>query len=303
MIPVISKIRKFFHQPYPLYYFKEQGGVKVFLAIFCFLLLFTYFFEPFIVNRAEHRMNYFWICAIHSGLVTTIAYLYFLLIGNILKAYQQWTIGKEFLHLSIVLLLIGIGNFLIRDVIYNNPYNWSIRHLIEEVRNTFLVGMLIMMIFIPINYILLLRQHVRETMNLRASQNRQVPHDESYTVAIKTQLQTDDFELAPEHLLLARADGNYMELFVKNKDKVEKHIKRMTLKELEGQLAHLPFILKTHRAYLVNLNKMQSTKGNAQGYQLKIEGYEELVPVSRSMIPDFKESMKPNMTSIGHTPV
>jgi uncharacterized membrane protein (DUF106 family) len=291
MIPVINNIKAFLRQPYPLYYFKGNGGTLVFLSIFVFLLLFTYFFEPFIVNRAEHRMGYFLICLIHSGLVTMIAFIYFLLLEHILKAYQQWTIGKEFLHLSIVLLLIGIGNFLIRDVIYNNPNNWSMGYLLEEIRNTFLVGMLIMVIFVPINYILLLRQNVRDSMDLRAGQGKEYLQADISNLSIKTQLNTDDFDLDTERLLLARADGNYMELYVESEGKVEKLIKRMTLKELEGQLAHIPFILKTHRAYLVNLRKIQSVKGNAQGYQLKISGSDEIVPVSRSMIAGFKEKI------------
>ncbi|MGF1636110.1 MAG: LytTR family transcriptional regulator DNA-binding domain-containing protein [Cyclobacteriaceae bacterium] len=236
-------------------------------------------------------MNYFWICLIHAGLVTSIALVYFFLLETILKAYDQWTIGKEFLHVGFVLLIIGIGNFLIRDVIYNNPNNWSLGYLLEEIRNTFLVGMLIMIIFVPINYILRLQRNIHDSMNLKTLQNSLVEKDAFSTLAIKTQVNADDFELIPESLIMARADGNYMELFIDSKGKAEKLVKRMTLKEFEGQLAHLPFILKTHRAYLVNLQKVLATKGNAQGFQLKVNGLPEHVPVSRSMIATFKEKL------------
>ncbi len=291
MILIVRKVKNFFGQPYPLYYFMGFGGIFVFLGVFIFILLFTYFFEPFMVNRAEHRMSYFWICLIHSGLVTAIALLYFFLLGTILKAYDQWTVGKEFLHLSIVFLLIGIGNFLIRDVIYDNPNNWSLGYLLEEIRNTFLVGSLIIVIFVPINYILMLRKNVSDSMDLKAVPNSGFHQDGTSKLAIKTQLNTDDFELSPENLLLARADGNYLELYVDNKSKIQKLVKRMTLKELEVQLAHFHFIQKTHRAYLVNLQKVHSTKGNAQGYQLRVNGIDEFVPVSRSMLAGFKERL------------
>ena len=62
------------------------------------------------------------------------------------KEDTHWNLGKEILHISIILFLIGIADFLIRDVIYTNPNNWSLRYLWEEVRNTFLVGLLLQFI-------------------------------------------------------------------------------------------------------------------------------------------------------------
>lgn len=291
MKTAFQKIGKLVHQPYPLYYLKDRA-LFLLLALFLFGFLFLYFFEPFVVYPAEHRMGYVWICLIHAAQPTFIAFLYFFILEKLTSAYEQWTVGKEFLHISILLLLIGIGSFLIRDVIYHNPLNWSWNYFFEEIRNTFLIGFLILAIFVPLNYIRLLRQHTKEIKDLKFAQPFYHAGNEPSIVFIKTQLNIDDFKLIPEQLILARADGNYMELYVQQESNVQKIIKRMSLKKLEEQLRDFPFILKTHRAYMVNLQKVSNSKGNAQGYQLSLHGFEESVPVSRSMIPNFKRQME-----------
>ncbi len=67
------------------------------------------------------------------------------------------------------------------------------------------------------------------------------------------------------------------------------YLERMTLKDLENQLEHLPNFCKTHRSYLVNLGVVEQVNGNAQGLQLVIPGLEFSVPVSRTMIPVFEQ--------------
>jgi hypothetical protein len=285
-----SNFQRFLAQPYPFYYFPDRIW-QLFVALFLFSFLFLYWFEPFVVNRQEHRMDYFWICLIHAGQPTLLTLLYFWILQKLTRDYALWTLGKEFLHVSVLLLLIGIASFLVRDIIYNNPYNWSWRYFFEEVRNTFLVGFLILAIFVPLNYVRLLRQYVREAEKLSQIKAMETPLEPTAIISIKTQLQSDDFSLDPNSLVFARADGNYMEIYVQKNGGVEKLIKRMTLTELEGQLASVPFILKTHRAYLVNLNKVRATKGNAQGYQLKLEDAEEAIPVSRSLLGAYKSKM------------
>ena len=286
-----ESFKNFLGQPYPFYYFRERAAI-LFTAIFAFSFVFLYFFEPFTVNREEHRMDYFWICLLHAGQPTLLALLYFWILEKLTRDYDLWTVGKEFLHVSILLLLIGIGSFLVRDIIYFNPYNWSWRYFLEEIRNTFLIGFLILAIFVPLNYVRLLRQYVKQAESVPPGNIASSGQNEPKAISIKTEVISDDFEMISNELLFARADGNYMELFFETNGKVVKLIKRIRLKELEEQLRPIPYIFKTHRAYLVNLQKVCITKGNAQGYQLKLNGVEEKIPVSRSMIEQFKKEMK-----------
>ncbi|MFC0185517.1 LytTR family transcriptional regulator DNA-binding domain-containing protein [Pseudarcicella hirudinis] len=61
---------------------------------------------------------------------------------------------------------------------------------------------------------------------------------------------------------------------------VYKELIRSSLSRLEGQIDN-PEIVRCHRSFIVNLSKVASVSGNAQGYKLKLKGYEMLVPVAR----------------------
>ncbi|WP_236587714.1 LytTR family DNA-binding domain-containing protein [Marivirga aurantiaca] len=234
-------------------------------------------------------MSYFWICFLHAFLPAIIAFIYFSVVNFYTKSYNTWTVGKELLHISIVLLLIGIENFLLRDLIYDNPNNWSFRYFFEEIRNAFLVGMLIVMIIIPFNYSLLLHKNIKSAQEVKEKSPKFL--NESAVKLIHTQVKSDEFELYPNDLIVVRSDGNYSEFFIHSKDDVIKLLKRISLKELEQQLSDFPQLMKTHRGWLVNLNSVTQTTGNAGGYQLTLTDFAEKVPVSRSIIPQFNERM------------
>ena len=95
--------------------------------------------------------------------------------------------------------------------------------------------------------------------------------------------------------IYAKADGNYLEIVLRKDEQSERLLKRITSKELENQMAHFDFIMKVHRSFLVNLNKIESVSGNAGGYKVAFKGISELVPVSRNYIPTFDEKMKVNV--------
>lgn len=55
------------------------------------------------------------------------------------------------------------------------------------------------------------------------------------------------------------------------------------MKSVEEQISSKK-ILRCHRSYIVNLEKIESLKGNAQGYKLKIFDSNYIVPVSRKYL-------------------
>lgn len=92
------------------------------------------------------------------------------------------------------------------------------------------------------------------------------------------------------NLIFAKAEGNYVEIYLKE-DKVNRVVKRTTMKDLESSLSSFTNIVKTHRSYLVNLFYVDQVDGNAQGYKLLLKDYDEPIPVSRNMIEKFNHSM------------
>lgn len=280
------KLSTFLAQPYPFYY---QGKILWIFSgcIFLMNVFFGYFFEPFNVYVPEHKMDYFWITVIHSAVpVALVGILSFIKITS--KIEENWKVGKELLLVAFYLLLIGVVQFLIRDIIYDNPNNWSWRYLYEEVRNTFLVGTLFMALLVSLNFNRLNRKH-NSSANIINSKAIESTVEDSIRIA--TNVKSDELHLDVNNLLFAKAEGNYVLLFIKG-ESIKKELKRIPIKELQAILQPYNFIVKTHRSYLVNLFHVKNVSGNAQGYKLQLADCEESVPVSRNMIDQFDMAMK-----------
>lgn len=251
-------------------------------------LFFGYLFEPFNVYHPEHKMDYFWVTVIHSCTPFAIILL-FSTIPTSSDVEEHWTLGKEALYISSYLLVVGIAQFLIRDLIYDNPNNWSWRYLFEEVRNTFLVGGLFATILIPINFIRLMSKNSYRANALNVphtdTQAREVTENRTNSLI---SIENIEFEVAD--FVFAKAEGNYVALHI-NGENPTKTLKRITIKELDSLLQEHGNILKVHRSYLVNLEYVTQVKGNAQGYRLSlVDSYE--ASVARSMIGRFEAKLK-----------
>jgi hypothetical protein len=240
-------------------------------------------FEPFEVNVSEHKIDYFWISFVHAFLPFPIAFLYFTILNWSIKDDSRWTLGKEIFHLSIMLLCIGIADFLVRDFIYDNPNNWSFQYFYEEIRNTFLVGTLLLIIVLPLNLERLIHKSTKSLEKLKL----QTPNAILKPQLIQISANNENYQFDVEQFLFAKVESNYTEIYIYEADEVKKTLFRITLKELETHLQSFPNIYKTHRSYLVNLNKITACAGNAQGYQLSLKNYSETIPVSRSNIKAF----------------
>ncbi len=272
-------ISNFLSQVYPFYYYGKELKLITGL-LFLMTLLFGYFFEPFEVYQPEHKMGYFWITLIHSCTPVFIVFL-FLSLKIFPSSKESWTVKKEILLIAFYLLFVGITQFLIRDIIYDNPNNWSLRYFYEEIRNTFLIGILFAFILVPINY---------HRLNWRNSRNANTFNDSKTNTNISDRNSSyiNELEIDSQVILYAKADGNYIELFLNDGDKI---LKRLTMKNLEEILEPYPNYIKTHRSYIVNVDQIDSVTGNAQGYKLQLKNGSNIVPVSRSMISKFNKKM------------
>ncbi len=281
----LEKIKKYLKEPYP-YYYRNKQQLIIFLFIISILsFCFSYFFEPFVVNNLEHKINYIWILLIHAFIPLPIAYLYFHFMHNIIKENINWSLGKEIFNLSIILLIIGIIGFLIRDLIYDNPKNWSFRYFKEEIRNTFLIGFLLLIIVLPLNLERLVYKYTSSLKKLIPKTSYK--ESKGILISIKKTTSNEKLEFNVKDFLFAKVESNYTEIYTYSSIGIDKVLIRITLKELEEELKSISYMFKTHRSYLVNLKTIESISGNAQGYQLVLKNCSITVPVSRSKVTNF----------------
>ena len=223
----LAEIERYLKEPYPYYYSNQQRLFLYLLGISIFSFSFSYFFQPFDVKVAEHKINAIQILLIHAFTPFPLAYLYFSILNRNGIADTTWTLYKELLSLSIILLLIGIVGFLIRDLIYTNPDNWSLRYFWEEIRNTFLVGFLFLIIVVPLNLERLKNKH---ESSLKKLSTIPVIEEKNILISLKDSASNENFELKINEFIFAKVESNYTEIYTFSSNLISKTILRSTLK-------------------------------------------------------------------------
>jgi hypothetical protein len=281
------KTLHFLSQPHPFFH-KGRVLFQTTFLIFFIGFLFEYFLIPFERNPIEHRFNYFIITLFHVGVACSIYFLFSLIISQFVNE-DDWKLYKELFFLFILLTLIGIGEWLIRDIIYNNDKNHDIDFLLVEILHAYLSGTVIIIIVFSFIFNVLKKQNVNSAREINM-EKRYVSGNAP--VDIIAQIPSDNFSLNPSNLVCALADGNYVEFYVLDGEQLKKEVKRITLSNAYDQLKRYEFIQKTHRAYLVNLKFLETVEGNTQGYQLTVKHLEFTVPVSRNHLQHFNQAMR-----------
>jgi LytTr DNA-binding domain len=262
-----------------------RSSVIVFLIILAFLLL----FRPFGVYDPELRMHYLFICFFHAFAPGLILFSYFGILNYFRKAKNliKWTLLQEYIQVGVLLLLMGTVSFLMRDLLYTNPNNWSWNYFFEEVRNCLIAG-------IFFYFFLRLSSFYFESKKgspfvVQFTQLAVEPEKTTFrsNLFISTQVKQDDFSLNVDQLLFVKADGNYIELTKSNGNEITTEVKRISLTQFETQIKDYPHFFRCHRTYLVNMFKVEKVSGNSQGYLLSFNETNIQIPVSRKQIDSF----------------
>jgi DNA-binding LytR/AlgR family response regulator len=111
----------------------------------------------------------------------------------------------------------------------------------------------------------------------------------SPVITLIAENEKDTVSLPIDTLLFIESADNYSTVFYLETEAVKQVMLRSSLSRLETQLtAQLSslvptanFLQRCHRSYIVNLQKVKSVSGNAQGYKLAFEHAATSVPVSR----------------------
>jgi DNA-binding LytR/AlgR family response regulator len=63
------------------------------------------------------------------------------------------------------------------------------------------------------------------------------------------------------------------------------------MKQAVAAVREAPFVMRCHRAFLVNLQTVTKVTGNLQGYQLQLGDTGREVPVSRGYAKEIRERL------------
>ena len=94
------------------------------------------------------------------------------------------------------------------------------------------------------------------------------------------------------HLLYIEAVGNYVKVCHLDNGQVRTDLLRATMKQMEETLKDYPMIVRCHRAFLVNLGKVERIVSHSGSTLLLIKYCHESLPVSRSNMSQVKATIQ-----------
>ena len=263
---------------------------SVILSLFCFFFLILY--RPLATNPARF-FSYEITMAMYCLLIGVSVFVLILILKQIpyFSPRADWSILKEIMAIALVLLGVGVAAFFAGFIIEESADRWNFATFSDSVKNGILIGMVPFLLFTAMNARYWIGEEQETLLSTRETRLSQVEKSE-VPLRITSPLKKDELHFYPGEFIYAESDYNYVRFFLFRNNEVQKVVIRNTIASIEKQLAHIPCITRTHRAYLVNLAKVDAATGNSLGFRLKMSGIDAEIPVSRSYAKDFPAQYK-----------
>ena len=292
---MLQRIKDKLNQPFPFYFNTQRGNFILLLAIVAFVAIFMYFFEPRGNEPAYNEFVQIFGYSLITAIVLACGHFLAPLMWTHFFDIERFTFGK---YLLVNIVLIEIVTLLIHP--FNQFVVWPDTDycsacLLYDHRTTYLVAFIILL---PASYMIkawVLSQNLQlaqETNEGLLRQKKEKPHALSNKVVIATDT-SETLALLPEDFLYAEAQDNYVQIYWRRENDTQSKMLRLSISRLEEQLT-VPNIVRTHRSYMVNLEKVSQVKGNSNGLRLALEGQEFEVPVSRLHAQAIRDRLPEN---------
>ncbi len=292
---IISSLLELFRRPFPI---MEDWEMRWLVIGFhgVFTAVFLIFLKPF---PSLFNFDNVLITAGYGLVVSLILAINHFLISKILPIdIKQWTIGK-----SIFWTLHDIVSLTIWVFVYNNIWNnfenftWS---------KFFYVGWITLVLaIIPVMISTILLENWLLRRNLRNASRLQQSVDNVTTITpavipsttnlltIYAENQSEWLKIRPADLIFLESADNYVSIFYKEQNQVQKKLLRSTLTKVADQISQ-PFIQRCHRSYMLNLHQIKYVNGNSRGLQLQLLDADKIIPVSRKYVKSILAQIEAN---------
>lgn len=98
----------------------------------------------------------------------------------------------------------------------------------------------------------------------------------------------DSLVVNPLDIVYVESIANYLNIvYFNDADLCNKRL-RSSLRDVMEALEEFPFMVRTHRAFLVNIHFITEVSGNSAGMKASLFSCDKVIPVSRSNIGEFK---------------
>ena len=313
----------FLNRPYP-FSFQPSRRIKqlvpIGLSVFFFLIL----FKPF---GLDGDPGYIQTSAYLTSSGTIIGFLTTVLIPYLFPGYfneLKWTLKRNFIwngYIFFIFATLMFFSFNIYSIYhFHNSQNFTFKNYLWWIYLQFIFGLPLGIIINLFNQYFLLKKHVKaadsinnliktsEVQNFQKSTEKisTSPENEKelnnsnelgnrYSSVKQLEFEIDKFKkvnIDIKNIIYFEAFGNYINI-VYFDNGVKKITVRETITNIEQKVNELEVIYRTHRSFLVNLEKIEKITGDSQGLKLHLKFIDKVIPVSRNKIKEFRQMVTP----------
>ena len=254
------------------------------LIFFCVIFLFLLIYRPVEIHESQF-LSVEATILLYS--ILSAGFIYVMIVG--LKSFASgfmsakgWNLTKELS--TVILLMIGLGSiiYLAAFIIEEPGERLNMTTYMDSIIRAGLVGMIPFLFFTALNL-----KYLFESTLYRSTELISESENEKW-ITIDTPLKKEELGFYPSQFIYAEAQGNYLKVSLFRKEGIEELNIRCSISGFEEQCKEIPFIVRVHRAYIVNLDRIQKAKGNSMGYRLKVGPVNSEIPVSRGYTARFR---------------
>jgi len=245
--------------------------------------------QPFGLSSIE--MNHKFLFLAGYGLVTALVlgFNMFFVIG--MFSEKDWNIMKHILWSALIVFELGLANYAYTFAFIGGLTFNLYSLLIFQIYTSFIS-------IVPITFLVLFRQNQLLKANkagaeviARGLHQPIVPHATHQTIVLNSENGKTQIKVNVSELAFIESVGNYIHVYMQTGNTITKRTLRSSISKAESEIEHYESLLKCHRAFIVNLDFIESVSGNAQGYRLKIKNSDNEVYVSRQYTKRLKAAL------------
>jgi hypothetical protein len=203
---------------------------------------------------------------------------------------KEWNFSKEIISIILILAGTGITTYFMGFIMEEPAERWNISTFLDSCKYALFIGIIPFGFFTLINYRHLFAEEISQEFVSQQAEAATAAAEEK--IHIISRLKKEELSFFPHELLYVESDGNYVIFHLADEHKIRTELIRNSLNEIELQLSGNHYFARVHRAFIVNVKNICSTKGNTLGYRLKFFGSDVEIPVSRQNVQSFDLLLK-----------
>lgn len=287
MQAIRKQIINILSKPFPQNFLirKPYWGTLFFLIV---IFVFVIIYRPLEI-RASNSLSFGLTILAYCTIISFSELLAAIIISktNCFSTNNNWTIGNEFVSILLLLTTLMISTYFAGFVMEPPDPRWNFSTFFDSAYKALFIGVIPVILPSLVNIRYAFAKDTFQTYELNETNE-----SEEVLLKIESKAKKEDLSFYPHEFVYAESEGNYVVFHLVKDDKPRSVTIRNSISEIETQLCSIPYFMRTHRAYIVNLHKITSRKGNALGYQLSLDHCKDTVPVSRQNARKFEDAMK-----------